>query len=243
MKTALPLLSIGLVMTACVHNEELTEVTDLYTAKQETAQPYSMQGAFEAEEPTGTRSIPGEAFAQVSIRIQNQMPDFNLTVEGIRLCNVYLSGTYHFATGKQSAYWEADTTRSTLVLETGQFILAPNEEVLFPKEGSIAFIPQKREAWIPASLPHFGEGCYVLVNCKVSNEYTLWGDEKGNCTEVAIPLSVHFQSNEASVIVLTLAPNCPWYSISGSSPQPLFVPITFNVSVEDWEEEETLNLF
>ena len=94
MKTALPLLSIGLVMTACVHNEELTEVTDLYTAKQGTALTYSMQGTFKAEETSAIRSIPNEAFAQVSIRIQNQMPDFNLTVEGIRLCNVYLSGTH-----------------------------------------------------------------------------------------------------------------------------------------------------
>ena len=72
MKTALPLLSIGLVMTACVHNEELTEVTDLYTAKQGTALSYSMQGTFKAEETSAIRSIPNEAFAQVSIRIQNR---------------------------------------------------------------------------------------------------------------------------------------------------------------------------
>jgi hypothetical protein len=36
--------------------------------------------------------------------------------------------------------------------------------------------------------------------------------------------------------VLTLAPNCPWYDVRGTNPQPLFVPITFDVSVEDWEE-------
>ena len=243
MKTALPLLSIGLVMTACVHNEELTEVTDLYTAKQGTALSYSMQGTFKGEETSAIRSIPNEAFAQVSIRIQNQMTDFNLTVESIRLCNVHLSGTYHFAIEEQAPYWETDATRSTLALETGRLELAPNEEALFPQEGSIPFIPQTGEAWNPAILPHLSEGCYLLVNCKVANEFTLWGDEKGNCAEVAIPLSVDFQSNKASVIVLTLAPNCPWYNISGSSPQPLFVPITFNISVEDWEEEETLNLF
>ena len=235
MKTALPLLSIGLVMTACVHNEELTEVTDLYTAKQGTALSYSMQGTFKAEETSAIRSIPNEVFAQVSIRIQNQMTDFNLTVEGIRLCNVHLSGTYHFAIEEQAPYWETDATRSTLALETGRLELAPNEEVLFPQEGSIPFIPQTAKAWNPTILPQHSEGCYLLLNCKVFNEFTIWGDEKGNCAEAAIPLSVHFQSNQPSVIVLTLAPNCPWFSIQGSTPQSLFAPITFDVSVEDWK--------
>ena len=243
MKTTVPLLLLGLTMTACVHNEELTEVTDLYTATQETALPYSMQGTFKAEETIDMRSIPSEAFAQVSIRIRNQMPDFRLTVEGIRLCNVHLSGTYHFGTKEQAPYWETDATRGTLALETGQLELAPNDEVVFPQAGSIPFIPQAEEAWNPAILPHLGEGCYLLLNCKVANGFMLWGDEKGNCAEAAIPLSVRFQSDEPSVIVLTLAPNCPWYDIRGTNPQPLFVPITFDVSVEDWKEEDTLNLF
>ena len=236
MKTALPLLSIGLVMTACVHNEELTEVTDLYTAKQGTALSYSMQGTFKGEETSAIRSIPNEAFAQVSIRIQNQMTDFNLTVESIRLCNVHLSGTYHFATEEQAAYWETDTTRSTLAIETGRMEIAPNEEVVYPQEGSIPFIPQSTKAWKPLILPQHSKDCYLLLNCKVYNETTLWGNEKGNSAEAAIPLSVHFQSDEPSVIVLTLAPNCPWYDIRGTSPQALFVPITFDVSVEDWKE-------
>ena len=236
MKTTLPLLSLGIAMTACVYNEELADVTELYTAKQETALPYSMPIIIKGGEASGSRSIPDEAFAQVSIRIQNQMPDLHLTVEGIRLCNIHLSGTYHFATEEESPYWDTDTTKNTLAIETGHFELNPNEEMLFPKEGSIPFIPQSAKAWNPTILPQHSEGCYLLLKCKVGKEAMIWGDEKGNSAEAAIPLSVHFQSNQPSVIVLTLAPNCPWFSIQGSSPQPLFVPITFNVSVEDWKE-------
>ena len=236
MKATLTLLSLCTAMTACVYNEELADVTELYTAKQETTLPYSMPIIIKGGEASGSRSIPDEAFAQVSIRIQNQMPDLHLTVEGIRLCNIHLSGTYHFATEEESPHWDTDTTKNTLAIETGHFELNPNEEMLFPKEGSIPFIPQSAKAWNPTILPQHSEGCYLLLNCKVSNEVTIWGDEKGNSAEAAIPLSVHFQSNQPSVIVLTLAPNCPWFSIQGSSPQPLFVPITFNVSVEDWKE-------
>ena len=236
MKATLPLLSLGIAMTACVYNEELADVTDLYTAKQETVLSYSMPSLMKGEEVSSSRSIPIEAFAQVSIRIRNQMPNHHLTVEGIRLCNIHLSGTYHSATEGQTPYWETDTTRSSLAIETGKLELGPNEEMLFPKVGSIDFIPQAAKAWNPVILPQRSEGCYLLLNCKVSNEVTIWGDEKGNCAEAAIPLSIRFQSDEPSVIVLTLAPNCPWYDIRGTSPQALFVPITFDVSVEDWKE-------
>ena len=232
MKANLTLLSLCLTMTACVYNEELSDVTELYQTNQITSLAYSMQQTVKAGETDGSRSIPNEAFAHVQICIRNEMPDLQLTVEGIRLCNIHLSGTYHF-TGK---YWETDTTRSTLSIETGQLEVKPNEEIRFPQEESIPFIPQAGRAWNPIALPQQSKDYYLLLKCKVGNEVTIWGDEKGNCAEAAIPLSVHFRINEASVIVLTLAPNCPWYDVRGTNPQPLFVPITFDVSVEDWEE-------
>ena len=232
MKTNLPLLSLCLTMSACVYHEDLADIAELHPTKQTISLAYSMQHPFKVGETDGSRSIPEEAFAHVQIRIKNEMPDLQLTVEGIRLCNIHLSGTYHFA----EKYWETDTTRSTLSIETGQLKVKPNEEIRFPQEGSIPFIPQAVRAWNPIVLPQQSNGCYLMLKCKVGNEVTIWGDEKGNSAEAAIPLSVHFRSNEASVIVLTLAPNCPWYDVRGTSPRPLFVPITFNVSVEDWEE-------
>ena len=232
MKTNLTFLSLCLTMTACVYNEELADVADLYPTKQITSLAYSMQPTVKAGETDGSRSIPDEAFAHVQFCIKNEMPDLQLTVEGIRLCNIHLSGTYHFA----EKYWETDTTRSVLSIDTGKLEVKTNEEIRFPQEGSIPFIPQRARAWNPIVLPQQSEDCYLLLNCKVFDEVTIWGDEKGNSAEAAIPLSVHFRSNEASVIVLTLAPNCPWYDVRGTSPKPLFVPITFDVSVEDWKE-------
>ena len=236
MKATLTLLFLSIAMTACVYNEELADVSDLYTTQQENTLPYSMPTIIKGTETSGSRSIPSDAFAQVKIHIRNRMPDLHLTVEGIRLCNIRLSGTYHLATEYQVPHWETDTTRTTLAIETGHLEIAPNEETVFPQEGSIPFIPQTHRAWNPSVLPQDGEGCYLLLNCKVFNEVMIWGNEKGNSAEVAIPLSVRFLSNQESVIVLTMAPDCPWYSINHDSPQPLFVPITFDVSVENWQE-------
>ena len=232
MKANLTLLSLCLAMNACVYHEELADIAELHPTKQTISLAYSMQHPFKVGETDGSRSIPNEAFAHVQFCIRNKMPDLQLTVEGIRLCNIHLSGTYHFA----EKYWENDTTRSVLSIETGKLEVKPNEEIRFPQEGSIPFIPQRAKAWNPIVLPQQSNGCYLLLKCKVGNEVTIWGDDKGNSAEAAIPLSVHFLSNQPSVIVLTLAPNCPWYDVRGTSPQPLFVPITFNVSVEDWKE-------
>ena len=232
MKANLTLLSLCLTMTACVYNEELADVAEVLPTKQSTSLAYSMQHTVKAGETDGSRSIPDEAFAHVQICIKNEMPDLQLTVEGIRLCNIHLSGTYHF----EEEYWETDTTRSILSIETGKLEVKPQEEIRFPQEGCIPFIPQRTKTWNPIVLPHQSNGCYLLLKCKVGNEIMIWSDEKGNSAEAAIPLSVHFLSNQPSVIVLTLAPNCPWYDVRGTSPQPLFVPIMFDVSVEDWEE-------
>ena len=232
MKTNLTLLSLCLTMTACVYNEELADVAEVLPTKQSTSLAYSMLHTVKTGETDGSRSIPNEAFAHVQFCIRNEMPDLLLTIEGIRLCNIHLSGTYHF----EEEYWETDTTRSILSIETEQLEVKPNEEIRFPQEGSIRFIPQAAQAWNPIVLPHQSNGCYLLLKCKVGNEIMIWSDEKENSAEAAIPLPIHFRSNEASVIVLTLAPNCPWYDVNGTSPQPLFVPITFDVSVEDWEE-------
>ena len=232
MKTNLTLLSLCLTMTACVYNEELADVAEVHSTKQTISLAYSMQHPLKVGETDGSRSIPNEAFAHVQFCIRNEMPDLQLSVEGIRLCNIHLSGTYHFA----EKYWETDTTRSILSIETGKLEVKPNEEIRFPQEGSIRFIPQAAQAWNPIVLPQQSNGCYLMLKCKVGNEVTIWSDEKGNSAEAAIPLSVHFRSNEASVIVLTLVPNCPWYNIQGSAPEKILVPIIFNASVDDWEE-------
>lgn len=237
MKTIFALLSLSIAMTACVYNEELANANNPDTEKQETTISYSIDTAINGSKAPDNQSIPDDAFAHVSIRIQNHMPDLYLVVDGIRLCNIHLSGTYHFATNAQDSYWETDTL-STLTIETGQLELAPNEETTFPQEGSIPFIPQYTRVWIPNVLPQNSERSYLLLNCKVFNEVTIWSDGNGNCAEVAIPLYVNFQSNRPSTIVLTMAPNCPWYDIEGSSPQPVFVPIIFDVSVDDWEEDQ-----
>lgn len=243
MKKNLILLSICALLSSCVMDEEvLPKVSPTSTFETKAlACHYSMN------EDTEKQEIPKEAFSHVKLNIRNEMPNLYLIVESIQMCNIHLSGTYHFPTEYSEGYWKTDTIKTSLTIETGEIELGPHQEYLFPQDGTLTFIPQTNQAWNPSILPQNSHQSYLLVSCKIYQihdtekgyqegyEILIWGDEKGSCTELAIPLSIHFLSNQEHSIAIELSTDCTWYNINGSQPVPALVPITFDVSVEDWE--------
>ena len=243
MKKNLLLLSFCVWMNSCVTDEVISETAPISAMKTK-----DLTYQYNANEDLQKQEIPEEAFSHVQLNIRNEMPNLYLIVESIQICNIHLSGTYHFPTEFSKGYWETDTTQTSLTIETGAIELAPHQEFLCPQEGTLSFIPQSNRAWNPIILPQNCTQTYLLVNCKIYNIYNtdkgyqegkealIWGDEKGNCAKLAIPLSVHFLSNQEYSITVELSTDCTWYNINGSQPVPALVPITFDVSVNDWEE-------
>lgn len=243
MKTNLILLSFCVLMNSCVIDEVISEATPISALKTK-----ALTYQYNANADTEKQEIPEEAFSHVKLNFKNEMPNLYLIVEKLQMCNIHLSGTYHFPTEYGNGYWETDTTQTSLTIETGEIELAPHQEFLFPQDGTLTFIPQSNQAWNPSILPQNSHQSYLLVDCKIhqlhdtekgyqeGNEVLIWGDEKGNCAELAIPLSVHFLSNQEHNITIELSTGCTWYNINDSEPIPALVPITFDVSIEDWED-------
>lgn len=243
MKTNLIILSFCALMNSCVIDEAISETTPISALKTK-----ALTYQYNMNEDTEKQEIPEEAFSHAKLNIRNEMSNLYLIVESIQMCNIHLSGTYHFPTEYSEGYWETDTIKTSLTIETGEIKLAPHQESLFPQDGNLTFIPQSNLAWNPSILPQNSHQSYLLVNCKIyqlhdtekgyqeGKETLIWGNEKGNCAELAIPLSVHFLSNQEHSITIELSTDCVWYDISGSQPVPALVPITFDVSVEDWED-------
>ena len=237
MKTKAILLFIYSAMSACTYNEELSETTMPGTTEEVTDIQCTMPTLFCTEKAYENPQIPNEAFAKVQICIINQMPDLHLEITSIKICNISLKGTYHPPTEYHTGYWETDTAKTSLTIETEPLKVGSKEKVLIPNYGNIFFIPQTIKAWNTSELPHANSQCYLLMNCMIYQPDTkemVWSSANGNCAEVAIPIDIHFQSNTQSLIILKMAPNCPWYDISGTYPYALFVPITFDASVENW---------
>lgn len=238
MKPTVILLCAYSTMSACIYNEELSEMTISNTTEEEIEINCTMPNIISSEETYEYPCIPNEAFAKVQICIKNQIPDLHLVVTGIKICNICLTGTYHPVTEHQTDYWETDTTKASLTIETKQLEVGYNEETLIPNRNSISFVPQTTKAWDTSELPDNNDQCYLLMNCKIYQSGTrekVWNAPNDTCTEVAIPLSIHLQNNIKTLIVLNMAPNCPWYEISDTHPHALFTPITFDASVENWK--------
>ena len=226
MKTYFYLPAIFFLLTACTFDEELNELAE-HSEKEEAMTFYS-------SESTGSRDaacpIPQTVFAEVQFEISNQTSNLHLTIEGMKLCRIHTSGSYHFPTEYRDGYWDTDTLSSTLPIETGKIELAPNQKTSLQP---LQLIPQYTSAWMPTVHPSEGDGSYILLNCKLSyssNEMFL------SQTEIAIPLMLQLKGGQKDTIKLTLKDRCPWYYIDGSAPSILLNPITFDVSVEDWKE-------
>ena len=230
MKTNFYLPAIFLLLTACTFNEELNEVSE-YHEKEEQITIYSAEtiGSRDATCP-----IPQSAFAELQFEIINETSNLNLTIKGMKICRIYTSGSYHFPTEYREGFWETDTLSSALTLETSTIELAPDLKTQLPSDQPLLLIPQHTSAWMPTVHPSSGDGSYILLNCQISytsNEVFL------SQTEIAIPLTLQLKSGQKDTIVLTLKDRCPWYYIDGTTPSILLKPITFDVSVRDWEKE------
>lgn len=227
MKTYFYLPAICFLLTACAFDEELNEVS-AYHEKEEQITVYSSETSGSRD---ATCPIPQSAFAELQFEICNEMSNLHLTINGMKLCRIYTSGSYHFPTEYRNGYWETDTLSSALTLETDTIELAPDQKTLFPSDQPLQLIPQHTSVWIPTVHPSSSDGSYILLNCQISytsNEVFL------SQTEVAIPLTLQLKSGQKDTIVLTLKDRCPWYYIDGATPSILLNPITFDVSVEDW---------
>ena len=228
MKTYLYLPPICFLLAACTFDEELNEVSEYHEKeKQITVYSSGTTGSRDAACP-----IPQSAFAEVQFEISNETSNLHLTIEGMKLCRICTSGSYHFATEYRNGHWETDPLSSMLTIETGTIELAPDQKTQLPVEQPLPLIPQRTSAWIPTAHPSSSRGSYILLNCTVSytsNEEFLFQ------TEIAIPLTFQLKGGQKDTIGLTLKDRCPWYYIDSPTPSILLNPITFDVSVEDWE--------
>lgn len=122
---------------------------------------------------------------------------------------------------------------------------------------AMLLLPQNTTAWDPETNPLPGAekntGSYLLVDCAIFNvagdEYTdgdvcLWGELKEgtwNTKELAIPVTFDWQQGKKYVYTLVFGEGNGGYDPDPEpdpdpeNPDPVLVPITFEITVEDFE--------
>ncbi len=116
-----------------------------------------------------------------------------------------------------------------------------------PDDGTAAMLllPQDRNAWndVATVKPSEQDGTYFLVNCRIFNvagtavdrdeDVCLWGNKGENgYKKVAIPVGLNWEQGKKYIYTFVFGDGNGGYDPEG--PTPVLVPITFNVTVDDF---------
>lgn len=122
---------------------------------------------------------------------------------------------------------------------------------------AMLLLPQKTTAWDPEANPLPGAekntGSYLLVDCAIFNvagtdyaegdDVCLWGEPQGSgwtTKELAIPVAFDWEQGKKYVYTLVFGEGNGGYNPDPEdpdpeNPEPVLVPITFEISVDDFE--------
>ena len=122
---------------------------------------------------------------------------------------------------------------------------------------AMLLLPQETTAWDPETYPLPGTGntgSYLLVDCAIFNvagtdyaegdDVCLWGEPQGSgwtTKELAIPVAFDWQQGKKYVYTLVFGEGNGGYDPDPEpdpdpeDPDPVLVPITFEITVDDFE--------
>lgn len=194
-----------------------------------------------------------DAFSRLNIRIANSEKGLYLQVDEIRLCNILTSGTFYFSNDKDNAWWMTDDEPNNLYLPIGEQSLETGDTLQLDEMRNLPLIPQYRQKWQTSHLPAEDNGLYIAVRCRISiladknkgvqpeKDYVIFGSDN-TFKWAAIPIKAKLEKGVTYELLLDLNCDTPWYSIDGESPQTILNPITFDASLEDWDDGGDINV-
>ena len=222
--TPIPALLITLTtLTSCIMTTTVREIEETVTTQQE---PYNSKASYLKE-------------GVLAIQIQNNAENTMLQIDSMEICNIQLmdpagelmhngspayTGSIMFINSTLQIHYGTDTTCCQ----------GTTTEVKIPA--------QTLTPWTPAQLPTGSKNTYAKIH---GTMYTYIADNT-LCPlytgKMYYPLSgtipaatTGIPAKSLTPITITLHPNCPLYAIINGQLEKVLQPITFTVTVEDWE--------
>lgn len=226
------------------------------------------------------------ALSQIVFQAKNTNPNLYVEISGVKLVNVAGKGNYTLpekdtdaikvtgdnaggsddpVTDQSRGSWSLDaTTDASYEISFSQpFELnGAKDATAVALDGNIPsammLIPQKAEAWVPATYPAPGvegqTGSYLMVNCVIWNvageshsdsDLVIWGaksEDKYTAEPAWVAIPAAFDWKEGFKYIYTFIFNNgggydPDPDPDDPDPQPAIIPIDFEVSVDDFNVE------
>ena len=210
-------------LTSCIMTTTVQEIEETVTTRQE---PYNSKASYLKE-------------GVLAIQIQNNAENTMLQIDSMEICNIQLmdpagelmhngspacTGSIMFINSTLQIHYGANTT----------YCQGTSTEVKIPA--------QTLTPWNPAQLPTWSTNTYAKIH---GTMYTYIADNT-LCPlytgTMYYPLcgtipaaTTGIPAKSPTPITITLHPNCPLYAIINGQLEKVLQPITFTVTVEDWE--------
>ena len=181
------------------------------------------------DEPDLTvKSGPTVQYGNMAVKIQNSAGNICLQIDSIEICNITVADTSTGRThkGNITAMQPAGQNQAYTLLPEGT--TATSRTITLPYQ---RFTP-----WTPNILPGNTNNQYIKIYGRI---YT-YGNNSTlillSSSPMYTPLHGKITETQTTEAIITLESDCPIYIEHNGSMTKVLQEITFNVSIEDWEE-------
>lgn len=189
-----------------------------------------------------------DAFANLTFTVRNRMENLFLEIREINIFNIAKKGKFLFPFNGIDAEWKYTGQGDFISVNTDTIGVHPQDSIKISLDNPVPIIPQSLISWNPVSIPHKGNGSYILLGCRIFNicdaskgyqenyDVPIWCDNDSGFAYVAIPFQDKWLMDCTHEINIILEHGCDWYNINGLIPTRILQPIIFDATVEDWKD-------
>lgn len=189
-----------------------------------------------------------DAFANLTFTVRNRMENLFLEIREINIFNIAKKGKFLFPFNGIDADWKYTGQGDFISVNTDTIGVHPQDSIKISLDNPVPIIPQSLISWNPKSIPHKGNGSYILLGCRIFNicdaskgyqenyDVPIWCGNDSGFAYVAIPFQDKWLMDCTHEINITLEHGCDWYNINGLIPTRILQPIIFDATVEDWKD-------
>lgn len=189
-----------------------------------------------------------DSFANLTFTVRNRMENMFLEIREINIFNIAREGKFLFPFNGIEACWKQSGQDDFISIKTDTIGIHPQDSMKICLDNPVPVIPQSLISWNPESIPHKGDGSYILLGCRIFNicnaskgyqenyDVPIWCGNDSGFAYVAIPFQDKWLMDCPHEINITLEHECEWYNINGLIPTRILQPIIFDATVEDWKD-------
>lgn len=183
--------------------------------------------------------------SQVAFKAKIVTPNMEVTIDGIRICNCSISGTFTLPSTDvvptQEDNWKPTSDILTdITAVKGKSIVVRNTDTPISIDEPMLFIPQKLTKWATTAESPMTTGqakdnkqSWLEISCRIKLDGSLRVGTESTFGKLYVPFGANWQPGKRYIYTLKFGGG---YDVNGNS---ILTPINFTADTEAWGDEPT----